>query len=421
MGIIGPENGLARHRPIAFYVPKNVDPKTIPKGMRQCSAYLLNTIHWKRICWQADRRGYVRLMNEFIVRVIPQDMWPLLRTRLEGLGILEVDSHFVKGKRSMGYRIASEYRKTRRVACTDPRLAERIERAYRSETVPWLPVHKQLAASLDRLTMNMNQAAQIIPSLMPDDCEMDPAEYQRIAWHQCERIANQDHRPVVCKYGRFHTLITSLAKDLRPCLRLDGEPLVGVDLANSQPLILGILARQYWFSKQAAHRLRERRYTMNSNPYNGRQLRRAKAASDDLNRYMDVCQAGQLYESLMQPGDDRNKLKTALLTALYGKNHWRSRLRDHYEKTYPSVAQMLKQVKRKDHARAAHLMQNAESTLFIGTIAAGLLEHHPNMPLVTIHDGLYTTERHLDTVRQAIIAEFQKIDVHPTLHEERHQ
>ncbi|MHB8971321.1 MAG: hypothetical protein ACYC3X_18845 [Pirellulaceae bacterium] len=405
----------------AFYVPVNMDPKMIPRGQRQLAAYVLNLVHWKTACWQADRHGYVHLMNKFLTKIIPQAEWSPLRERLEGLGVLEIDSHYMKGLQAMGYRIPAEYRATRRVICSDPQLAERIAQAYRFESIPWLPVHKQLAAALNRLTMDMEHAARVIPALMPDDSKMDPAEYQRITWQQCERIADQDHHPVVCKYGRFHSMVTRLAKKLRPCLKLDGQPLVGVDLANSQPLILGIVARQYWSDKKVAHRLRERRYASNANPYNGRALRRVEATTEDLKCYLDICQAGQLYESLMQPGDDRDAVKTALLTALYGKNHWHGKLQDHYEQTYPSVARMLREIKRKNHARAAHLMQNAESSLFIGTIAANLLKHNPALPLVTIHDGLYTTDEYLDTVRQAVLDEFRKINIQPTLHEEHYR
>ncbi len=69
-------------------------------------------------------------------------------------------------------------------------------------------------------------------------------------------LASGDYRATVCRFGRFHTPVTRLPRELRCCLSVGGARLVNVDLANSQPLIFGVLARDWLAGTPSArHRL----------------------------------------------------------------------------------------------------------------------------------------------------------------------
>ena len=57
-------------------------------------------------------------------------------------------------------------------------------------------------------------------------------------------VAIKDRAPIRYDpdpYGRVHTVLTNLPSDLRQYLRLDGSPLVNLDIANSQPMFLGLV------------------------------------------------------------------------------------------------------------------------------------------------------------------------------------
>ncbi len=47
-----------------------------------------------------------------------------------------------------------------------------------------------------------------------------------------------------CQYGRFHSTFTGLKRAVRSQLSVDGEQLFELDIANCQPLILGLIATQ---------------------------------------------------------------------------------------------------------------------------------------------------------------------------------
>ena len=60
-----------------------------------------------------------------------------------------------------------------------------------------------------------------------------------------EQIADNDTEFSVCRYGRVHSSLTRCSKRIRPALRVSGESLVMLDIANSQPLFLSLLIINY--------------------------------------------------------------------------------------------------------------------------------------------------------------------------------
>lgn len=91
---------------------------------------------------------------------------------------------------------------------------------------------------------DLRRALQIVGTLEPDDgCRLTTAQYRAIVREQCIRMAERDRYITADAYGRVHTPITSLPKALRQCLSIAGRPLVGIDIANSQPLFAGVVAR----------------------------------------------------------------------------------------------------------------------------------------------------------------------------------
>ena len=134
----------------------------------------------------------------------------------------------------------------------------------------------------------------------------------------------------------------------------------------------------------------------------------------DRDEYIRVCEGGELYESLMCPGDDRDRVKRQLFRdVLFGRDKKRSALRDRFQRRFPSVAEMLICLKRRDYQRPAWLMQREESTMFIGRICRRLMEDRPTMPLATIHDSVLSTDEHIDFVRQVALEEFGRLGVRP--------
>jgi hypothetical protein len=224
----------------------------------------------------------------------------------------------------------------------------------------------------------------------------------------------------VDRFGRVHTPITSLAKELRPCLSVAGESLVGLDLRNSQPLIAGICARQFYRSKDARQRMLQRTFDNDHDPYRYREgMTETEPRRLSVERYIALCEDGLFYESMMGDSDDRDRLKERLYQEVFfGKNSYRSQVKDRFEAKFVGVAKMLHQMKRKDYRRSAWLLQNCEAIIFIDSIANRLRQERPGLVLFTIHDSFLTVPSEVEYVRSVILDEFHKMNIDPTLHTE---
>ena len=193
--------------------------------------------------------------------------------------------------------------------------------------------------------------------------------------------------------------------------------MVGYDLANCQPLLAGLVAVDFHRNKMSAHRLRHRRFSEGANPYRARKWpppRHFKIRSD-LEAYLELCERGELYESL----GNRERIKKQFMTAMFGKPVYHDSVKEQLVRLYPSVAEMLASLKAKTYQHAAHVIQNVEASIFIGTICQELMRGQPNMPIITIHDSLMTTPEHLHVVRDQMMEAFQSANLSPKLRHER--
>jgi hypothetical protein len=397
----------------AFYIPRNLSLEMFREPLRLPICYILNLLHWKYVCWRADEDGYVRLLSNLITRVLRND-WTEVREQLVAAGIVEWDQTTARGK-AYGYRLAESYRKTHRIFCTDDGLNARIEAAYAREEKSRLPIHRWLQAKLDWLDFDLDRALSLVATMRPDkDSPMDPDDYRARLAGQCQRLAGKDHYLVCDRFGRVHTLLTSLPKELRGCLSVRGRPLVGWDLANSQPLIAGLVARQFFRSVDARYRLTNSTFGQEANPYHkGVSMMEVGAAlPPDVDKYIRCCEEGRLYESL---DADRERVKKAFLTIMFGPNRYRSPMKTAFAGAYPAIARMFHELKRKDHTRAAWIMQNREARIFISAICGRIREERPSLPVYTIHDGVYTVPDGLEYIRRVIESTFGRLGVKPCL------
>jgi hypothetical protein len=410
------------NRPATFYLPIKFDPTILPSFLRDYASYFLNLIHWRSICWQADENNFVRLKHDYLVKVIPKVILPDVRDALVGAGVVEWDDDYAIGKKCMGYRLAPGYRRTRRVVCTNEVLTRRIRRVNSKRERALTPTHRWLWGKLGRLAFDMDRAVSIIATLRPEPSScLTISEYREQRAEFCQKLADGEHYFDCDRYGRVHTLLTSLDRELRCCLSVGGRPLVGLDLKNSQPLIVGMVARQFYSSKNAPRRLSAMAFGGARHPYAYKLFRGGGSSSSppDVEAYVRECERGTFYESLMTPGEDRGAFKEKFYTeVLFGRNRYHSPLKKKFELRYPHVAHMLRVLKKNEYQRSAWVMQHFEASIFIHRICGRILREGPLLPLYTIHDSILTVPDAVGYVRSVILEEFAKLGVRPRLHKE---
>ena len=60
-------------------------------------------------------------------------------------------------------------------------------------------------------------------------------------------------------------------------------------------------------------------------------------------------------------------------------------------------------------------MQTLESGIIIQGVGGWLMNDHPNIAALTIHDSIMTHRRHVELVQGAIAAQFARQGAHPTI------
>jgi hypothetical protein len=434
----------------AFYVPVNYNLEILPEEFRWPAAYVLNLVHWRWCCWRADAKGYVRLKYAYLVKVIPRKVWRELRAYLEGLKripdsdppgkyypkVIDCPGREQEGT-CYGYRLTPDYRKTHRIVCTDNTLNRRIQKLYAREAGNPAPVHGWLRGKFDFLDFDLGEARLIIDKLKPRrnsrGPKLDVAAYRQLLSEYCQRIADREFWFNSDKFGRVHTPVTALKRELRCCLSVKGQPVVGIDLANSQPLLLGVFGRQYFAHRMARSRFLNKSFDGRQSPYCPQEVRAAAQRTNhelpaDLTEYIRVCEEGRFYDCMMSEDDrikDKARIKKRWYRVLFGRNkardpRFQNQLRIRFKKRFPAVATVLRALKKKNYRHSAHVLQNYESTLFICLICGRIRKERPGTMLFTIHDSLLTTPDALEYVRRVVLDEFRKLGIRPTLHEERY-
>lgn len=448
-----------------YYVPADADLSLLPERIRDQCIRFLDLLHRQRITLKADSCGWTPLKADYLRNQYGRHALADVLSVLCKLGVLEFDRRYRKGERSRRYRVVPWDGPWVPVQAAAPK------RNAQRQTIPLAPVHCYLQRQLRKLTIDLPQAVQLASTLEPnEDSVLDRDEYQRTIIDLCQVVHDGDFRLTPDQYGRVHSLFTRLPRKLRGCLRLCGEPLVGIDLANAQPLLAGVLCVRYHESRSVRFgilnkRFRGGRYSDEmlaqlervyglpslqisiplrtyvhpsivlekrdsglflAGPSPGTSPSRLPAPPfsergglpHDLLSYLEVCQRGEFYESL---GDDRKAVKKELMVILFDRPGRRSEITYRFDELYPTMAQFLRDLKTKNSLPAAdrykypsHLLQNFEASLFIGRICRRLMNERTDIPVLTLHDGLYTTDQHVADLLGVMREEFARIGLEPT-------
>ncbi|MBY0375639.1 MAG: hypothetical protein K2Q23_16705, partial [Bryobacteraceae bacterium] len=394
-------------KPVHLCIPEGFNPALhlpgVPPRLYDRAFYLLHRIAAGMSRNSRARGKMVPLFAEEMRSFFRGNKdYMLVKRALIGTGAIVCDDQFEKGKRPMMFALGPQLRrgKMRRVVVSDERLAGRIRRDIegrrKAAAKSDLAVFRHLRANLERVTIELEEALEWLSGI--DGVESDYAA--------AIGISNEDFRGTdPDRYGRLHTNITNLRYGLRAYLRIDGKPLVCLDVKNSQPLILaGMLLDDY----------------------------RDRPMPDDVKRFVRLTQEGQFYDELMGrlgwSPDDRKLFKKAFFRYLFGRNRpagmpWRNsrvtRLVRAIERAFPNVAAFIARSKEGDgpkaHAKLAHRLLRRESDIILHGAVRSLMGSRPDAPVLTIHDAILTTADYAGDVEEAIRTAFLRYGLRATI------
>lgn len=220
------------------------------------------------------------------------------------------------------------------------------------------------------------------------------------------RIKNQDFFLVVDETAaRVHTNLTSLSSELRQFIRLRGEVIAGSDLKNSQPLFLALELRK--------------RYSCDNLP-------------EDAKLYIEECIRGTFYQYFadkagvdLKDAKQKKDFKETIFEKIFfgklPKKKW-NKLVKLFKNLFPAVWDLIVELKSdvktfgidKAHAQLSILLQQQEQYIFV--VLASEECRKRKIPILTLHDSIYTFPEYKEEVREIILKKFVKEhNVVPTL------
>jgi hypothetical protein len=117
---------------------------------------------------------------------------------------------------------------------------------------------------------------------------------------------------------------------------------------------------------------------------------------------------GHLYEVLTAAsGLDRDVVKLAVLRDVLAKRgRYPSAVESAFRDAFPTVYRIIRTVNRDDHGTLIRLLQRAESWLVIEQVALRLVRR---MPIVTLHDAIFSQRRDVRKVEDAFREVFDEL------------
>lgn len=225
---------------------------------------------------------------------------------------------------------------------------------------------------------------------------------------------------------RLHTSITNCPKLLRNYITVGGEPLVSIDIKNSQPFMMLAL-----FNPEHIGKLRRTSYPTTQLPPPNLQvpvsdlsaynissiiLRHSSViqSSIEFQEYREMVTNGTIYEQFvdlmkidakeLELGfSPRDTVKFRFMLCFYSANGSRSGgMKPLFRMKFPKIYSLMCDLKEKHHNTLAILLQRVESILVLDQICSRIALEKPKVPLFTIHDSILTTSAHVDYVKGII-------------------
>ncbi len=183
------------------------------------------------------------------------------------------------------------------------------------------------------------------------------------------------------KVKRVFSPFTSLSRDLRPYLSFQNNPMLDVDVSAALPTLFNIHLMDI----------------------EGEDVKLYKYLTGENDEGYGIYNfLGELWGI-----DDRDKVKKLTMVLFFGNGHTIIEYRHIFNSMFPKVYKRIKILKKGNYKFLAKNLMDLERKIMIDTVSAGLLKENKKMPLLTIHDGILTTEEYAEKTRSRIQKEIK--------------
>lgn len=379
--------------------------------------------------------GYVPLYSKLLEKMLGKDNRTYLDALLESQ-ILEQDDFYHQGK-SYGYRISGEHDvedfKIHEISTYV--LVKKLWNHKNSRIVDGENHEKDSTALIDHLSSffeglsidyegALNKLQEIKAALIEEGKNRKATNVYCSCKFTLDTLHNKTYRRIF-RDGtgrRLFTPITSLKRELREYLSFDGQKLVIMDIANSQPFFVNQLLTDSFspstFGMDFINDIEFIAFTSFA--------REDKRKAEDVQRYRALTSEGKLYDYLIEKlegdftFDDRYDFKNWFFKMFYSNNKTTFSkvgvMKKLMQKEFPTIYEYMHLFKEKHHANFPILMQRVESNIMLDIISTKIMNRNPSVPFFTIHDSILCLPENAEMIKKVMEEEiYSSTGVPPTV------
>lgn len=359
------------------------------------------------------------------------------------------DGHYVPGEKSRGYLI-SGYRSSDSTTIKHIPIKDYVSKKKRRQEIEEYKAslkrtertHKHLTKWFNKsLRIDFKPAEKLLVGLYPPYTGSiggkkigEPSRYTKIliATHALDKLHRQQFYYTVDKsVGRFHSNLTNLKKELRNYVTYDNQPLVNIDIKNSQPLLSQILLRKSFYNRKSSLNIHQYPHIFHSitsiTPSRfSLMLEEYLKGIDNIGftSYINMVNSGDFYRQLsheLYPDNefDKKAIKKTMMKTFFSDNRFISdnKFNDNWDASdkrlfkahFSMVYEVFSLIKRKEKSLLARILQSIESDIIVNKASKRIARERPDLPIYTIHDSMATTLGNEDYVATIITEEVKNL------------
>ena len=378
---------------IIYYVPYSTLNLLLENHIKEKNLwkhlYILNQIQLAYFQYRAtEETGWYAPISSSLLNQVLRKYRPIL-DHLKELGVIDerpgayFSDNGALRQRKNEFRILPAYQtKTIRIAHQAPKKAARADKRHQELLLNAIgddPNRMHIYNTME-MTSIQQEAIDYIDELQ-DATEHQVDSYRR----SVEAIQNGDHYMITdYKTGRFFNNFTNLWSNLRKFLRIEGERVDELDIANSQPLLAAVLYPE---------------------------------GSEEKQKYLEVVLAGNFYRVLEAASERKypnyKKLKQLVFAhVFFGKvsDGKRRPLLRAFKALFPELLAIIDNMKEHQKNKLALELQSIEADLVIGKVVNRL--RLLGIPCLTVHDSIVCKVSDADRGYGVLDEELEKLIGH---------
>ena len=359
--------------------------------------YLIDLLYLCRVIQKLNKTDYIPVNCDILEYFLTSKHAGLVKDNLVAAGVLETDGLYSRGKKSLGYRFAPEYRgKFCRVPVNQDSFAEKIVAVHTkrsAEAIKGNPVFSHIYAWLKQVEIDVVGARNFVESRYPLLSEgktmKERKQYKNrfdereSRFRSIKRLAEADWSASSDKQGRFYTNYVQMARNVRSFCKLGGEDIYQADYSALQPSLLATLYPHDCPERNDFIRILE---------------------TDGFYKYLAdryTSDQGESYD--LDDKEQKKEFKKLVFSNfIYCENRVPSAMRNLFTYELPILAGLIINEKTEDYKSLPKKMQSLEARLVLSIVIPRLMEQFPAIPLLSVHDCVATTHNYLAVVKEAM-------------------